>query len=710
MRMQLDGLLRPRRIAIVGASPNSGVAKSITRSLEMLRFPGEVYLVNPRYAEVFGRKTYPSLLELPASPDVVAFAVNNQTILDSFPHLPQISAKAAVIYGGGFGETSEAGVSLQREIADICLRSDIALCGPNCLGVFSPAARSSTFFDELGDASGVSGNVAIVSHSGSIAMSMMTDVRRFGFSYAISSGNEAVLDAADYIDYLAEDEATKVIAMFIEAVRRPQRFLGALERAAEAGKPVVILKVGKVDRSRQAILSHTGGLASTHEVFARVVAAHGAIEVSDLNGLTEVLAAFQTSRRVTGARHVVLTASGGQAELALDIAEAGGTQLPPMQAETRKAVESRVGRITGDGNPADAWGLTGNFGNDLPGVLDDLNAASEFDNIVLCRDTAEHQPFPNNDRIVAEFAASAQRHSKPHFVLGMRSGLMHPANVAMLRAAGVPIVTGLKEGLHAIDLVARFHQQRPPIRQQGAGGGMKMADLAGTGRARATIHEADAKKILASHGIPVTRELVVGTLDAARTAAETIGYPVVLKVLSDDIPHKSDHGLVAVGIRDPESLDARWAAMQESLSRMDLPRSSYAFVVQEMVASGVEVFAGIKRDPDFGPVLAFGAGGVAIELFKDFALRPLPLREGDAEAMIAETQAAKLLAAHRGQPAADVESLSDILYRLSNYAMAEGDRVAEIDINPIKVFSKGQGCKVVDALIVPAAEASSGDR
>jgi acyl-CoA synthetase (NDP forming) len=325
------------------------------------------------------------------------------------------------------------------------------------MGVLNPHQPSTTYLQELRDPSGLAGNVGIVAQSGAFCVSLLTDIRRFGFSLVASSGNEAVLNAADYLEYLADDPKTRIIAAFIETIREPDRFAAALDRAAANGKPVAMLKVGRSLRTRQAVTSHTGGEAGDSAAASALFAAHDAIEVGDLTELTEILAAFQGWKQPAGRRIGIVTSSGGLAELILDLADPD-IELPPLSAAAEAEIEARIGPVTGDGNPLDAWG-SGTFAQNLPQALALFDASPDHDIVALCRDGLDGQPFdaPGLARSYLDlFAAAAGRSSKPHFLLHTRPGVMDREQLAQMRAHGIPVVGGLREGLRAVDRLARW--------------------------------------------------------------------------------------------------------------------------------------------------------------------------------------------------------------------------------------------------------------
>jgi acyl-CoA synthetase (NDP forming) len=455
--MELDGLFKPQSIAVVGASERPTIGRRLIASLDRIGFAGAIYPINPNYSTVLGRQCYTAFAELPQAPDVAAFCVGHERVLDPLIAASDRGVRSVVIYDGGFAERGDRGRELQMRIEGICREAGIALCGPNCMGVLSPHDRATTYLQELRDPAGLAGDVGIVSQSGAFCVSLLTDLRRFGFSHLASSGNEAVLVAADYLEYLVEDPRTRVIGCFLETVREPERFVVALDRAAAQDKPVIVLKVGRTERTRHAIATHTGGLAGEPGFVSELLSDHRAIEVGDLVEFTEVIAAAHGAKRAEGQRIGVITSSGGLAELILDIAAASGLSLPPLSPAAKAAIEEHIGFVSGDGNPLDAWG-NGTFVANLPQALAVMDTSPDHDIIVFCRDNYDGQPFeaPELARTYLDlFIRAAAASNKPHYLLLTRPGVMNREQVAHLRAAGIPVVGGLREGLAAIDRVAR---------------------------------------------------------------------------------------------------------------------------------------------------------------------------------------------------------------------------------------------------------------
>jgi acyl-CoA synthetase (NDP forming) len=705
--MRLDPLVKPSSVAIVGATDRGGPGRAVMESLGAIGFTGPIYPVNPKYTTVLNVACYASLTDLPEAPDVVVFSIRNPLIPEQMRLAVKRGARAAVIYDSGFAETGANGAKLQEEIAGMAREAGMPVCGPNCMGILNPPARVTTYKQNIMDPTAIAGNVGIVSQSGSVCIALLSDLRRFGISLSVSAGNEAVTRTVDYIEYLIDDPNTKIIATFTETVREPERYVAALDRAANAGKPVVVIKVGRTERTQRAITSHTGGLAGSSRVFSELLRAHRAIEVDDLDEVTEVLAVCQGERWPRGRGISVITGSGGLSELILDNATALGLDLPPLSPDQRAEAERVIGRITGDGNPFDAWG-NGNYAVNLPHAMSVVDKSDRINAVVYCNDTSD-DPFIGHPGRVLEnvgmLAKAAHASKKPYYLLSTRSGVMNCKQIESMRQAGLVVIGGTRQGLGALDRMGRWSLGPTPVRAPTAQPNARLSDY--LTRGRRTINEFDAKRLLAAHGIAVARERRVETVSEATKAALALGYPVVLKALSDSIAHKTELGLVAVNLKTEEELSGAFARLSTRAESLTPRPSDFAWLLQEFVADGVEVFAGVSRDSDFGLSLAFGIGGIAIEVMRDFALRMLPLHEGDAEAMIAETRGSALLGAIRGAEEADVESLAACLYALADFAWSNSPDIAEIDLNPIKVLPRGRGAIVVDALIVARPDSSA---
>src|SRR6516165_2735611 len=525
--MRLDPLVKPRSVAIVGATDRVSPARAVIESLGALGFSGAIYPVNPKYSTVLNHVCYPSLAELPEAPDVVVFSIRKTLIPEQLRLAVKRGARAGVIYDSGFAELGGEGAALQNEIAGLCREAGIPVCGPNCMGILNPTARVTTYTQTVMQPAGLAGNVGIVSQSGSVCIALLSDLRRYGISLSVSAGNEAVTRTVDYLEYLIDDPATSVIATFTETVREPERYVAALDRAAAAGKPVVVLKVGRSERAQRAISSHTGGLAGEARVFSELLRAHRAIEVDDLDEMAEVLAVCQGRRWPRGRAISVITGSGGLAEMILDNATAAGLELPPLSQAERAEAERVIGRITGDGNPFDAWG-NGDYAVNLPHAMSVVNDSERIAAIVYCADTGNEGQLGHPGRVlenVKMLVEAAQRSHKPHYLMSSRPGVMNLRQAKALREAGLVQIGGTRQGLGAIDRVARYMMGRKPVRTSANRRGPQLADLLAARPGRRTINEYDSKRLLSGFGVPDTRETRVATIAEAASAARELGYP-----------------------------------------------------------------------------------------------------------------------------------------------------------------------------------------
>ena len=455
---------------------------------------------------MLGYQCYAGLEDLPVAADLVAFSIGYTRLEGEIEKAAATGVGAGVVFSGGFGEAGDEGAQLRKRITDRCREAGIALCGPNCMGVFSTHSRSCAYMMEIVDVEGLTGNVGLVSQSGSVCIGMTTDVRRYGFSHVISSGNEAVVTTTAYIEYLAAHPNTSVIPLFTESIAEPDRFVAALEMADRAGKPVVVAKVGKSQRAADAIRTHTGGLAGESRAFSSLLRAHRAIEVDDIEGLCEVLAVCQGKRWPLGPRLSMITASGGHAELILDVAERNALSLPPLPDSLREEIESVVGPLTGDGNPVDAWGLTGDGAHNFPCALRVLGASPEnYDAVLFTLDGTDTPTMDYQggvDTYASFIGEAANKSTLPYYLLSTRHGVFPTSVVKSLREQGVPSIGGIDKGMQAVDKLSRL--AAPRLKRIKSSG--KTRDVLSTEIGRQTINEHDAKRLLAGAGLPITKE------------------------------------------------------------------------------------------------------------------------------------------------------------------------------------------------------------
>ncbi len=699
--MSLARLLNPRSIAIVGASDKVGPGFNAWKALEAVGYAGDIHLINPNKPELLGRKTFPSVAAVPGPLDAVFVAIQQEAVLDVLRQAGAKGAGGAVVLSSGFGEAGPAGQAAQRELAEIASRYGMAVVGPNCLGFLNFAGRSALFGTSLPDAV-PKGHVAAILHSGSIAIALLNAARGIGFSHVITSGNEAVTTAADFLEILVEDAAAKVLLVFLEQLRDPAKFIAAARRARVLGKPVIVLKTGRSERGREAVRAHTGALAGSDEVCRAAFAAAGIIQVATLDELIEttaLAAALPEAPKAAGV--AMLSLSGGEIALALDNAEPAELTFAPVTTANDE-IASLLPPYAHIANPLDlTW--AGLYDASVAERCAHALGRQEDVGLLALLQDAPHGLGPQQAaryaNLLGAVARGAKGAGKPLVAVSNLAGETHPAYARAAAEAGVPCLRGTQEGLFALARYLRWATTEPASVVEGGSADEKreaarrLKDLP-AGRAPA---EHEARAVIEAYGIRGPRQTLVAAPGEAAAAARALGFPVVLKGMVADMLHKSDTGLVKVDLRS--ETEVRAAA--EAMVAIRTDGAWLGFLVQEMMKPIAELFVGARIDPDFGPAIAVGGGGVLVELYRDVALRPAPVDEATARAMLAETRAGKLLRGFRGNPPADIAAAARAVARLSRFAADFRSSVTEVEINPLAVFAEGQGCAALDCVIVP---------
>jgi acyl-CoA synthetase (NDP forming) len=699
--MSLARLLNPRSIAIVGASDKVGPGFNAWKALEAVGYSGDIHLINPNKPELLGRKTFPSVAAVPGPLDAVFVAIQQEAVLDVLRQAGAKGAGGAVVLSSGFGEAGPAGTAAQRELAEIASRYGMAVVGPNCLGFLNFAGRAAMFGTSLPDAV-PKGHVAAILHSGSIAIALLNAARGIGFSHVVTSGNEAVTTAADFLEVLVEDAAVRVLVVFLEQLRDPAKFIAAARRARVLGKPVIVLKTGRSERGREAVRAHTGALAGSDEVCRAAFAAAGIIQVATLDELIEttaLAAALPEAPKAAGV--AMLSLSGGEIALALDNAEPAELTFAPVTT-AKDEIVSLLPPYAHIANPLDlTW--AGLYDASVAERCARALGRQEDVGLLALLQDAPHGLGPQQAaryaNLLGAVARGAQGAGKPLVAVSNLAGETHPAYARAAAEAGVPCLRGTQEGLFALARYLRWATTEPASVVAGGSAdekreaGRRLKNLP-AGRAPA---EHEARAVIEAYGIRGPRQTLVATPGEAAAAARALGFPVALKGMVADMLHKSDAGLVKVNLRSEDEV----RAAAEAMTAIKTDGAWLGFLVQEMMKPIVELFVGARVDPDFGPAIAVGGGGVLVELYRDVALRPAPVDEITARAMLAETRAGKLLRGFRGNPPADIAAAAQAVARLSRFAADFRSSVAEVEINPLAVFAEGQGCAALDCVIVP---------
>ncbi len=679
-------VLKPRNVAIIGASERAAWPRTIYGQLKTSGFAGRIYPVNPRQTEVWGEKCYPDLASLPERTDHALVIVPAPAVIDVLESGVKAGLKSCTVYAGNIGEgTNPEVVARGVALRELVERTGLAVNGPNCMGGNSLRER---FFGypnpEL--ISLPIGNVSMISQSGGTLqfLAQSAAARGVRFSTLFSSGNEIDLDLADFVNFLVDDEHTKVIALFIEGIRRPQVFMRAAARALAAAKPIVAIKTGKSQKSREASMSHTGAIAGDYEVFQAMCERYGIVACDSLDDMVETLLAFEPCRWPKGNRVGWVTTSGGTVDLLFDyIEEIGGTTAPEFSADVKASIRHLVPAELAIKNPLDAG---------IPTT--DANAAEMC--IKVANDPgidmlAWAQVLPSGKRqpdagIIKTILASTD---KPVIAFGRMQYMFEPQALEFQDAVGFPFLQALPPTIRALGGLAFY----------GARVGRGIEPLPAPKGVAASIGGEALAASLARHGVTAPNSGLARTPAEAAALASGIGYPVALKIVSPQFSHKTEIGGVKLNLRSAAEVEGEATALAAGM-RAHAPGAGIdGFLVQEM-ARGVEVIVGARNDPMYGPVLLLGAGGVLVELVKDIAFRLLPLTEADVHAMLGELKIAKLLAGWRGAPAADIDALVRAVVGLGDFFLVHRHLIDDIEINPIIVLPRGEGVRAVDTRVV----------
>ena len=692
----ISRLLKPRSVAVIGASadPTKTAGRPVAY-LKKLGFSGDIFPINPKVEQVDGLKCYPDIASLPSVPDVGIVLLGAERAHLAVRDLANLGCAAAIVLASGYTETGEEGAARQQQLIEAA--GSMRILGPNTIGLVNLTDNimlSATGALEM-DHFPV-GNIGVVSQSGGIMGSLLSRAaaRGIGLSKLISTSNEVDLELADFIDHLADDPATKVIALYIETVRNPEKFRAACLKAAQAGKPVVAFKIGRSEAGARAAVSHTGAMAGADKMYDALFKQVGVIRAQTFSDLLDIPAALSTGRQLRGNRIAILTSTGGAGTLVSDDLGIANFDTPAPDDATAialRALNSGTEAVL-DRNPIDVT-LAGLRPDLLRGAINSLLASPTYDALVIVVGSSSlakpelmagaiQECLPNSDKPVFAYVS-------PHA----------PAVGKLLTETGVPAYAAAESITAAFAAMRHTSEFKPVSSGPNTQVTKSLAELP-----RGSLDEAQAKKLFAQFGIPCAAERTIQTSDQAQAAAVELGGRVVLKILSSEITHKSDVGGVAVGVT-PETISDRIATMTSDV-KAKTGKLPEGFLVQEMVTGGTELILGLHRD-SLGTAILLGMGGVTAELFKDTTMRLLPAKGGllreEALSMAQELKTWPLLDGFRGRPKADVDALVDAVVAFSQMASQLGEHLIEAEINPIFVMQKGKGVKAADGVAVLAS-------
>ena len=668
------------------------------RNLERHGFSGDIHLINPKRDEIAGRACLKSIDALPMGVDAAVLAIPGAAVLEAVRSLAARDVGAAVIFSAGFAEGGEEGMAAQAEVARIAAETGMIVEGPNCLGLVNYVEGVSLTFVEtpalrLGDRPGI----GIVSQSGAMAVVLgtMLMAKDLGISISVSTGNEAASGVEDYVEYLLDDPTTQVIGMIVEQFRQPARFLALAAKARAAGKPIVLLHPGKSKAARESAATHTGAMAGDYQVMRTKVERAGVVLVDSLEELGDVLDLALRCGAIPPGGTAVLTESGAFKALTLDLCEALHLALPEMNDATAARMRAAIPDFIPVSNPMDltAQALVDPdlYRRTLAPLLDDPAFGSVILGIIQTDETTSRLKF---EPIIAAIKALAP--SKPVIFAGLDEGADVPAAyVRGLRAAGVPYFPSPDRAFRAVAQLSRLASRDFDI----AAGTPVELDLPAAG---GVIPEYRAKQLLAPRGIAFPAGRVAETGDAAQAFVAEIGYPVVSKALAAALSHKSDAGGVILGLGDADALAAGWHRLADNIATHAPGLVLDGVLVEAMGARGTELIVGARNDPEWGPVVLVGFGGVQAEILQDVRLLPADLTRDAIVAELRQLKSGAILDGYRGSPALDVGAVADLVIALGR-VLAGTPAIREIDLNPVIVYPAGRGVVALDALILADA-------
>ncbi|HZS81319.1 MAG TPA: acetate--CoA ligase family protein [Stellaceae bacterium] len=689
-RLSIAGILEPRRVAVFGASDDRGKwAGRIMYYLALHGYAGEVVPINPRREIVQGKRCYARIGDAP-NIDVAVIAIPAGKVPETIRDCAEAGVGCCLVISSGFAEIGAAGAALQQEIVEIARAAGMRLIGPNCLGLINlrnGMALTSARVLEVEKL--IQGAIGLVTQSGALMLSIFNRAydAGIGFSQLVSVGNQADLDLCDFFEHMIADPATEVVCLHIEGLKDGRRFLALARRARQAGKPVVALKTGRSALGQEAARSHTASLAGAFSAFAAACRDTGIVLVDDPDVMVLTAAMLQRFGPCPAGGIGIVSSSGGIAGIIVDRLADIGAPLARFAPET----EDRLRAILLPShvvNPIDLGARRPETGETdaVAGEAVRAVAADPGVGLVMVPLTTA----PNYEATATALASALAQCGKPGLIVLTPGSVAAPIRT-LIKEAACPLYDRIDD---AMRMLRAYRAYAPPApHRPSAPPQIPVRPMPITQRGYLT--EPEAKALLADYGIPVTREAVVRTAAEAKAAAAAIGYPVVLKGVSRRVVHKSDAGLVRLGIAGPDALERAWAELGDRLRAAD-PEAG-ALLLAEMAAGEAELILGAKRDPQFGPVVLAGAGGVFVELMQDVETALAPIDEAGAEALLQRLRIWPLFAGFRGRPPLDAAAAAQALVRLGALAADLGERLGEIDINPLIVRPAGRGVVAADA-------------
>ncbi len=699
---RLRTLFEPRSIALVGASEKSTWSLMIHIGLTQGGFTGKVYYINPRNPTVHGQPTVARLTNIGEPVDLCYIMVSTDAVLPVIHDMIEAGIHNAVVLTGGFAEQDEHGRALQEEITRLAAEHDLAIIGPNCMGYIN-ITRSTEAMATLPERPILAGSVALISQSGALGGMMLNyaHTQNVGLSMLVSTGNEATVSVTDALQYAVEDEATKVIALFMETIREPDHFVQIARRAFERGKPIITLKAGRSEVTARVALTHTGALTGDDRVIDALLRQLGIIRVNSVEELILTANAFANVGQLAGRRLGIVAISGGACDLAADLAEEAGIALPIFTEQTRNDLRALLPVLGPANNPLDVTGAAMN-NQDLMGNLLGVVAHNLGLDAVLCMMEPPADETPQSRflmNILTGIGQALKRSPIPAFMIPLASNDVRGSGRAFLERTGVPFLSGgIRILIPALGKLMDWTERyRTAQAHESSALSRGVRSMSLDGAASGSWSEYQARAFLEQQRIPVVPATLVTSEEQAAEAARAMGFPVALKIASPDIVHKSDIGGVKLALQNEDAVREAFTQVMGSAKAALSEARIEGVLVSPMRSGGIELLVGVTRDATWGQVLAVGMGGILVEVLKDTSLRVLPVTRDDVRSMLAELQGAKLLHGARGSKPADMNALVEVIYRTAELAQSLKAELESLEINPLRV--DGSQIEALDAVV-----------
>ena len=691
--MDIKKLLNPKKIAVIGASEREGFGGDTCRNVIEYMKKEDFFFINRKGGEAFGIKCYTSLSELPEKVELMVICTPQGTVNDLLIEGAKLGVKAAVVYASGYSEVgTDEGRANEKELIELCKKLDMALMGPNCAGYVN-FAKGISPFAFISDKRDRKGSVGVISQSGQLALSMM-DSPKIKFSYAVSAGNSSVCKMEDYLEFLVDDEDTTVVAAYIEGITQPEKFIQVLKKGALKKKPIIVLKTGRSAKGQAIAASHTGSLSGADKVYDALFKKFGVIRVEDLEELMSTAIALATLKTLPKDKNFAsMNLSGGETGICADLAELHGVQFKDFTPETLGKLKEMLPVYATPNNPLD---MTASLSYDVEKYAAALRAVMSDPNVSLVAvgytlleeiaDPAIKYMSKSIEQVCSE------PNAKPVVMIPFAENTRNREYSEILEKSGVPVLPTAQYAFKILKNIGDFVSYDPskcnlnveiPKAEKGNG---------------KVYTESESKDILAKYGIPFPKCVVVNSESAAVAAINEVGLPIVAKIDSPDILHKSDVGCVKVKLDSEESVRLAYREIMKN-AKENCPNAQLDGVqINSMAKPGTELIIGVNNDPQFGPCILCGLGGVFVEVFKDTSLKIAPVSKAEAEDMILSLKGSKLLKGYRGGKPLDISAFADTIVKISNFACENKNSLKELDINPIFLYE--EGLCAVDALIV----------